>query len=100
MQELKKLEFKFSFKGLKYDIPLCCIIYFESAHRTSIRNDIPEYSKAKIHDHIEGIIKCPDCIAYYLRPRNITIDLMSKIAGIGRTQLIHNIKLLKDMMNQ
>ena len=47
-------------------IKLCCHIFFEYVNSV-LRADIPEYQDAKIHDHGEGILKCPECIIKELK---------------------------------
>ena len=56
--------------GIRHKIPLCCIIFYESVWRLSIKNQIPEYSEtmAKLTKN-QGTILCPDCIS----------DLMSNL---------------------
>ena len=61
MKQLKKLDFRFSLHGFKFEFPFCCVNYFESTHRIYIRNEIPEYQEANIHGK-NGRILCPKCI--------------------------------------
>ena len=55
-QELADL----NFNGIP-NIKLCCHIFFEYVN-SKLRNIIPEYQQAKIHDRKKGILFCPDCI--------------------------------------
>ena len=49
-------------KGIKYDVPLCCIIFFEFAWHGILREDIPEYSEEMCHlTNNAGVIMCPEC---------------------------------------
>lgn len=49
--------------GIRNKIPLCCIMFYESVWRPSIKKEIADYSKtmAKLTDN-QGVILCPDCI--------------------------------------
>jgi len=53
---------KYFWKGIKYDIPICCVMFFENGW-DSIRKENLEYG-IYMHKltHNEGIILCPDCI--------------------------------------
>ncbi len=53
---------KFFWKGIKHDIPTCCILFFENEWQI-IRKDNEEYGQTmyKLTNN-EGIILCPDCI--------------------------------------
>ena len=55
-------ERKHFWKGIKYEISLCCILFFENEW-DSIRKNNKEYSKtmSKITNN-EGIILCPNCL--------------------------------------
>lgn len=50
--------------GFRHNISKCCIMFYESAWRPSIKKQIPEYSKtmSKLTNN-QGIILCPDCIS-------------------------------------
>ncbi len=48
------------------NIPLCCHIFFEYVE-SKLRSIIPEYGRARIHDHKNGIVKCPECIIKELK---------------------------------
>ena len=43
------------------NINLCCNIFFEYVE-SALRNKIPEYGQAEIHDTKKGILYCPECI--------------------------------------
>ena len=53
---------KYFWKGIKYQIPLCCIFFFETEWQT-IKQNIPEYGN-KMSDltNNTGLILCPNCI--------------------------------------
>jgi hypothetical protein len=55
-----------SFDKHTKNIPLCCHIFFEYVN-SALRAKIPEYQEAEIHDHKEGILKCPECIIKELK---------------------------------
>lgn len=98
MRQLMKLPFRFSFNGLRYGIPICCVLYFESVHLTCIRNEIPEYQEARIHDHKKGIIKCPECIELELAETDeVSIHELSRITGVSRTAIRNSIKDLMEI---
>jgi len=49
--------------GIRNHIPKCCIMFYESAWRPSIKKQIPEYSETMSYlTNNQGIILCPDCI--------------------------------------
>lgn len=58
-----KTKYQWFWKGVKHEIPLCCIMFFENEWQ-SIRKSNKEYGKImpKITDN-QGIILCPDCLA-------------------------------------
>lgn len=50
--------------GIRHKIPLCCILFYESVWRPSIKNQIAEYAKTMADlTNNDGVILCPDCIA-------------------------------------
>lgn len=53
---------KYFWRGIKHDIPLCCIMFFETSWQ-SIRKDNPSYGEI-MHkfSNNQGIILCPDCL--------------------------------------
>ena len=57
-----KKDGKYFWRGIKHEIPLCCIIFFENSW-DSIRCVIPNYGNSmhKLTDNA-GVILCPDCI--------------------------------------
>ena len=60
---MNKTNYKWFWRGIKHEIPLCCIMFFESAWTDHIKNEIEEYSETmdKLTDN-QGVILCPDCI--------------------------------------
>lgn len=53
--------------GIKYDIPLCCILFFDNEW-TSIRKTIPEYGiLMHVLTNNEGVIMCPKCMGNVFR---------------------------------
>ena len=48
--------------GLKHDIPLCCIFFFDSAW-WAIRHETPEYGEM-MHGLTDnaGVVLCPECL--------------------------------------
>lgn len=58
------------FIGIKNKIPLCCIIFYESAWLPHIRKKIDEYSEKmwEISEH-SGILLCPDCLVETLKKK-------------------------------
>lgn len=68
MRKLKNLQdqSEISFDKHTRNIPLCCHIFFEYVN-SKLRAIIPEYQKARIHDHKQGILKCPECIIKELK---------------------------------
>lgn len=63
MRQLQILET--GFRITKYDIPLCCQIFFWDVIRT-IRATIPEYSEQQ-YAYDNGIIECPECLTSRLK---------------------------------
>ena len=61
------------FCGIKHDISLCCIIFYESVWLQSTKRMIPEYSEKmwELSDK-KGVVLCPDCLVE-------TIESNSKI---------------------
>ena len=56
--------------GIKYDIPLCCIMFFETPYTDGIKKNIPEYGNSMCElTNNEGIILCPDCLIKKLNTR-------------------------------
>jgi hypothetical protein len=53
---------KYFWRGIKHDIPLCCIMFYETAWQ-SIRKNNPMYGETmhKLSNN-EGIIFCPECL--------------------------------------
>lgn len=58
MRKLKALPT--GFKITKYDILLCCQIFFWDVNRT-IRSTIPEYQEQQFA-YENGVIQCPECL--------------------------------------
>jgi hypothetical protein len=59
---MRSQESKFFWRGIKHDIPLCCILFFDSAWK-SIKHNNDEYGKTMdILTKNQGIIMCPDCL--------------------------------------
>lgn len=73
---MRSQESKFFWRGIKHEIPLCCVIFFDSAWK-SIKNNNDEYGKTMdILTKNQGIIMCPDC-------------LVEKITGLAlRSELV------------
>ena len=56
--------------GIRYKIPLCCIIFYESVWHTSIKKQIAEYGYTMPNlTNNGGIILCPKCIIKKLQNR-------------------------------
>lgn len=59
-----KTQYKWFWKGISHEIPLCCVMFFESAWTNSIKNEIADYSKTMPDlTNNQGVILCPDCIS-------------------------------------
>jgi hypothetical protein len=61
---LPKKEYEIElWSGFENNIKECCVMFFESAWRHSIKYEIKEYSETmhKLTNN-EGIILCPDCL--------------------------------------
>ena len=60
------IERRWFWKGIKYDIPLCCIMFFISFHAFEL--PIREYSSTmcKLTDNA-GKILCPECLIKQLK---------------------------------
>lgn len=62
---MRKMKYSYQaiiFQITRYDIPLCCQLFFHSWF--SFKQDIPEYAETMIAlTNNQGIILCPDCIA-------------------------------------
>jgi len=62
-------DYERDFMITKYDISLCCQIFFGNG-RLEIRDQIPEYqSIMHILTNNEGVILCPDCLVNRLTNR-------------------------------
>ena len=49
--------------GIRYEIPTCCIMFYESVWHPSIKKQIPEYSKTMSNlTNNRGVILCTDCL--------------------------------------
>lgn len=64
-RELNFLYQKIDFHIVKYDIPLCCQIFFWGVW-TKIRRDMPYYGEQK-YAFVNGIVECPDCLIKRLK---------------------------------
>lgn len=63
MKTHQNKESKYFWRGIKHDIPLCCILFFESVWTKSIKQQISEYGKTMSElTKNQGIILCPDCV--------------------------------------
>jgi len=63
MMKERKTNYNWFWDGIKHDISLCCIMFFETAWANTIRNQIDEYSETMTElTNNEGVILCPDCI--------------------------------------
>jgi len=59
----EKVHSKQFWKGIKYDIPLCCIMFYESAWHGTIKKEISQYlEKTHILTNNQGIVLCPECL--------------------------------------
>ncbi|PIW36027.1 MAG: hypothetical protein COW26_01295 [Nitrosopumilales archaeon CG15_BIG_FIL_POST_REV_8_21_14_020_33_23] len=56
--------------GIRHNVPMCCILFYESAWYPVIRNLIDEYAETmtELTDN-GGIILCPDCLTHTLQNR-------------------------------
>ncbi len=60
----RKTKYRWFWNGVKYGIPLCCIMFFETAWADCVKREIDEYgNKMHILTNNEGVILCPDCVA-------------------------------------
>lgn len=49
--------------GIRNEIPLCCILFYESSWRPSIKSLIAEYAQTMPNlTNNGGIILCPECV--------------------------------------
>ena len=65
---MKKIEYSYQqidFEIVKYDIPLCCQIFFWGGW-SRFRREIPEYGEL-LTSNETGIVKCPECLIKELR---------------------------------
>ena len=54
--------------GIRHEIPLCCIMFYESVWRPTIKKKIVDYSKTMSSlTNNQGIILCPDCVTKLLQ---------------------------------
>jgi hypothetical protein len=66
-KQINKSNNNFFWKGIKHNIPLCCIFFFESGWK-SIKNEIGEYAETMdLLTNNQGIILCPDCLIENIR---------------------------------
>jgi len=51
------------FTGFEDNIPLCCVLFYESVWLPSMRMKIPEYTEKmwELSNHT-GILLCPECL--------------------------------------
>lgn len=83
----KKINYEIElWTGIKHKIPLCCILFYESAWRKSIKYQIPEYSQTmtKLTKN-QGAILCPRC----------TIDQIESMKKIVITEKNRNFSQRK-----
>jgi len=63
MMKKRKTNYNWFWKGIKHEISLCCIMFFETAWADTIRNQIDEYSETMVQlTNNKGIILCPSCL--------------------------------------
>lgn len=67
---------KYFWKGIKHDIPLCCITFFETDWQ-SIRQTNSEYGSTmdKLTNN-QGIILCPNCLIKKLTKNSLRFELV------------------------
>ena len=59
----RKTDHIWFWKGVEHKIPLCCIMFFETAWVNYVKNEIDEYYNTMIKlTNNQGIILCPDCL--------------------------------------
>ena len=56
--------------GIRHNIPLCCLLFYESVWYPVIRKSIDEYAETmtELTDN-GGIILCPECLIHTLQDR-------------------------------
>lgn len=61
VEEIRYLEL---YMGIRSNISLCCINFYELVWITTIRKQIPDYSKTmqKLNNR-RGVLLCPECIS-------------------------------------
>ncbi len=59
-----KTNYRWFWKGIKYGISPCCIMFFETTWANYVKNEIDEYSEnmLELANNEPGLILCPDCI--------------------------------------
>lgn len=51
-------------KGVRYRIPLCCILWFVDVHCTKRCKERTEYQRQmSVMTNNTGVVLCPDCVA-------------------------------------
>ena len=65
--------------GIRNEIPLCCVLFYECVWYPSTKNAIGEYAKTmtKLTNN-QGIILCPDCLIRKMKEKNSIQDQMIK----------------------
>lgn len=59
--------------GIRHNISLCCILFYESVWYPSIKNEIGDYAKTMSHlTNNSGVVLCPECLQKKIKTKTIT----------------------------
>ena len=60
-------------KGIRYNIPLCCIVWFVDVHCTMRYKERKEYqNRMSVMTNNAGVILCPACVDRAIRSRPLS----------------------------
>ena len=60
--------------GIRHKIPLCCILFYESAWYPSIKNKIADYVTTMSHlTNNGGVVLCPECLQKEIKQKSLLV---------------------------
>jgi len=63
--------------GFKNEIPLCCILFYESVWYPSTKNEIADYAKTMSRlTNNSGVILCPECLQKKIKTKTTRNQLI------------------------
>ena len=71
---MSKTTYRWFWNGVKYKVPMCCILFFDGGGWQKVKKEIPEYSDTMLElTDTPGLIFCPECITRRLILRGVPI---------------------------